>query len=77
MTDSVPQTTTIGREYTREEMRVACRNNYNAAIEKAAEECDRHASDKVAAYLAKRIRLLTLRGSDDGAGQSAGWGWEA
>jgi hypothetical protein len=30
-------------EYTRGEMREACRNNYNAAIERAAEECDRHA----------------------------------
>ena len=25
------------REYTREEMREACRNNYNAALEKAAQ----------------------------------------
>jgi hypothetical protein len=28
--------TTSEREYTREEMREACRNNYNAALEKAA-----------------------------------------
>lgn len=28
------------REYTREEMREACRNNYNAAMEKAAQICE-------------------------------------
>jgi hypothetical protein len=32
MTDVDPNTTAAAREYTREEMREACRNNYNAAL---------------------------------------------
>ena len=89
--DVSTEPTTAVREYTREEMRQACRDNYNSAIEKAAAECDRHAAwlkkyahggewnharvDE-ATCNANRIRMLAIRGSDDGAGQSAGWGWE-